>query len=454
MVLKAMYSGVSGLRAEGEALGVVGDNIANANTVGFKAQRAIFQDVLGHSILAGTGTNLPGSGVKIGDIQQLFTQGTLTTTGISTDVALSGEGFFTVKGSVNGLSGNFFTRAGQFVLDASGNLVNPGGLKVQGYAANGDGTFAAALSDVKAPTSAIPARATQEAFITANLRSTTPIVSVIDPLTGAVTNPPFDPQNPSTTSSFSDTLTVYDSLGTAHTIDVYFRKETESATGNTWSWNALTSGDETNLGGGGTAGQNNPLGNGTLTFDSNGALTAGSPSSFSVTYDGATAQTIVLNMGTVLGTADPVTGEVSDGLNGITQFASQSNVSSHSQDGYASGDFSGIAIDGNGVVQGLYTNGEKLDLAQLAIAKFQSNDGLGRAGESLWIDTRDSGQAAYGTAGSGGRGATSAGAVEASNVDLAEEFVGLIQHQRSFSANSKTITTADEMLQELINIKR
>jgi flagellar hook protein FlgE len=103
---------------------------------------------------------------------------------------------------------------------------------------------------------------------------------------------------------------------------------------------------------------------------------------------------------------------------------------------------------------GLYTNGEKLALSQLAIAKFQSNDGLGRAGESLWIDTRESGQAAYGTAGSGGRGATSAGATEASNVDLAEEFVGLIQHQRSFSANSKTITTADEMLQELINIKR
>jgi flagellar hook protein FlgE len=457
MVLKAMYSGVSGLRAEGEALGVVGDNIANANTVGFKAQRAIFQDVLGHSILAGTGTNLPGSGVKIGDIQQLFTQGTLTTTGISTDVALSGEGFFTVKGSVNGLSGNFFTRAGQFVLDASGNLVNPGGLKVQGYAANGDGTFAASLSDVKAPTSAIPARATQEAFITANLNSTTPRVSVTDPLTGAVTYPAFDAQQPATTSSFSDTLTVYDSLGAAHTIDVYFRKEadpTGAPPTTDWSWFALTSGDQTDLNGGGVAGQNNQLATGTLQFDSNGALIAGSPSSFSVTYDGATAQNIVLNMGTILGTADPVTGAVSDGLDGITQFASPSNVSSHSQDGYAAGDFSGIAIDGTGVVQGLYTNGEKLDLAQLAIAKFQSNDGLGRAGESLWIDTRESGQAAYGTAGSGGRGATSAGAVEASNVDLAEEFVGLIQHQRSFSANSKTITTADEMLQELINIKR
>lgn len=454
MVLKAMYSGVSGLRAEGEALGVVGDNIANANTVGFKAQRAIFQDVLGHSILAGTGSGLPGSGVKIGDIQQLFTQGTLTTTGISTDVALSGEGFFTVKGSVNGLSGNFFTRAGQFVMNASGDLVNPSGLKVQGYTANGDGTFAAALSDVKAPTSAIPARATTEATITANLDATTPRVSVTDPVTGAVTYPAFDAQNPSGTSSFSDTLTVYDSLGAAHSVDVYFRKETEAATGNTWSWFALASGDETDLAGGGTAGQNLQIGTGTLTFNSDGALTAGSPSTVSVTFDGATAQAMTLDMGTALGAVDPDTQEISDGLDGLTQFASPSNVSSHSQDGYSAGDFSGIAIDGTGVVQGLYTNGEKLDLAQLAIAKFQSNDGLGRAGESLWIDTRESGQAAYGTAGSGGRGATSAGAVEASNVDLAEEFVGLIQHQRSFSANSKTITTADEMLQELINIKR
>ena len=141
-------------------------------------------------------------------------------------------------------------------------------------------------------------------------------------------------------------------------------------------------------------------------------------------------------------------------IGGAAQFAGQSNVSSQSQDGYASGDFSGVAIDGTGVVQGLYTNGQKIAMAQLAIAKFRSNDGLGRAGQNLWIETRESGTAAMGTAGSGGRGATSAGALEGSNVDLAEEFVGLIQHQRSFSANSKTITTADEMLQELINIKR
>ena len=139
---------------------------------------------------------------------------------------------------------------------------------------------------------------------------------------------------------------------------------------------------------------------------------------------------------------------------GTTQFASVTAVSSQSQNGYASGEFSGLAIDGTGLVQGLYTNGQKITIGQLAVAKFRSNDGLGRAGQNLWIETRESGTAALGAAGAGGRASVSAGALESSNVDLGEEFVGLIQHQRSFSANSRTITTADEMLQELINIKR
>lgn len=433
MVLKAMYSGVSGLRAEGEALGVIGDNIANVNTVGFKGQRAIFQDVLGHSILAGTASNLPGSGVRIGDIQQMFTQGTITNTGIATDVALSGDGFFAVKGTVEGISGNFYTRAGQFNLDKDGFLVNPNGLQVQGYAANGDGTFAASISSVKAPTSALPPRATTTANIVANLDSSE-----------AVPTAAWDAQDPANTANFSDTLTVYDSLGQAHTLDVYFRKEADAS----WTWHALAAGEEVV---GGTAGQNSEVATGTLAFDTTGALqtvTGNAPGDIAIDFVGATAgQPVQLNLGTSIDAGGT-------GQDGVTQYSSASNVSSHSQDGYTAGDFSGIAIDGQGVVMGLYTNGQKLALSQLSIAKFRSNDGLGRAGQSLWIDTRESGPAAFGVAGSGGRGAASAGSVEASNVDLAEEFVGLIQHQRSFSANSKTITTADEMLQELIGLKR
>jgi len=445
MVLRAMYSGVSGLRAEGEALGVVGDNIANVNTTGFKAQRALFEDVLGHSILAGTSSSMPGSGVKVGDIQQMFTQGTLQNTGVSTDVALNGDGFFVVKGTVDGLSSNFYTRAGTFSIDSVGKLVNPAGLKVQGYAANGDGTFAASISDVTAPTAALPARATEAASITANLDS----AAVALPTAGSAGPPvvvanPWDAQNPANTANFSTTMTVYDSLGNGHTMDVYFRKSDTVA--NQWDYHVLTAGADVT---GGTAGQNSEIGSGTLAFTTNGALnTITTTVPITADFVGATAgQAITLDFGTPISAGGT-------GLDGTTQFAGASNVSSQSQDGYASGDFSGVAITGTGVVQGLYTNGQKIDMAQLAVAKFRSNDGLGRAGQNLWIETRDSGTAAMGTAGSGGRGATSAGALEGSNVDLANEFVGLIQHQRSFSANSKTITTADEMLQELINIKR
>src|SRR5258706_3532886 len=169
MVLRAMYSGVSGLRAEGEALGVVGDNIANVNTTGFKSQRAVFEDVLGHSILAGTSSSLPGSGVRMGEVQQMFTQGTLQNTGVSTDVALNGDGFFVVKGTVDGVTSDFYTRAGQFNINKDGYLTNPQGLQVQGYAFDpATSKFDASLSSVKAPTAALPANDTNNLTITAN----------------------------------------------------------------------------------------------------------------------------------------------------------------------------------------------------------------------------------------------------------------------------------------------
>jgi flagellar hook protein FlgE len=426
MDLRAMNAGVSGLLAEQKALSVVGDNIANVNTVGYKAERAIFEDVLGHSILAGTSSGLPGSGVAIGAIKQIYTQGSINTTGISTDVALSGDGFFVVSGAVDGIVGNFYTRAGQFTLDKDGYLVNPNGLKVQGYAANGDGTFSASLSSIQAPTSSIQPRATTGATITANLDATA--------------LPPTEPWT-NTAVSFADranastTQTVYDSLGNSHTMDLYF---VNTGTG-TWDWHAVMDGTDLTATGG----------TGSLTFGTNGALTGvGTNSDVTFNPTGADPMTVTLDFGTPSAAgAAPVPGAT-------TGFASASNVSAQSQDGYASGDFSGISIDGQGVVMGLYTNGQKLAISQMGVAKFRSNDGLGRAGESLWIDTRESGPAAMGTAASGGRGSVSAGAVESSNVDLATEFVELIQHQRSFSANSKTITTADEMLQELINIKR
>ena len=417
-----MNAGVSGLLAEQRALGVVGDNISNQNTVGFKSQNTIFEDVLGHSILAGTSSALPGSGVTVGAIQQDFSQGTLTSTGISTNVALSGDGFFVVNGSVDGVTGNFYSRAGQFTLDKSGDLVDPNGLQVQGYAANADGTFSATTSTIQVPTSSIQPQATTTATVTANLdaSATVPANAWGDP------NSTFASQ-----SNFSSTQTVYDSLGNAHTMDLYFRNTAPGS----FEWHAVMDGTDTGS-------------TGTMTFGTNGALTAVTGDTVNFAPANADPMAITLNFGTPSAAgAAPVSGAMTD-------FGSASSVSSQSQNGYASGDFSGISIDGQGIVTGLYTNGQQLAISQLAVAKFQSNNGLGRAGESLWIQTRDSGTAAVGTAASGGRGSVTSGSVESSNVDLATQLVSMIQHQRSFTANSKTITTADEMLQDLINIKR
>jgi flagellar hook protein FlgE len=430
MVLAAMNSGVSGLQAESDALSVVGDNIANVNTVGFKSQRAVFEDVLGHSILAGTSSGLPGSGVRVGQVQQMFSQGTLQNTGVSTDVALNGDGFFVVKGAVDGVSSDFYTRAGQFTIDKDGNLANTDGLKVQGYQANADGTFAASISNVTAPTAALPAAATKSMTITANLNADAPVPTL-----------PFDSTDPANTSNFSTTMSIYDSLGNAHTANVYFAK----TAANTYDYHVLVPTNDITPGSTG----NTEIGTGTLNFTTNGALnTVTTTAAIAANFNGATAaQAITLNFGTPISAGGT-------GLDGTTQFGSPANVSSQAQDGYASGDFSGVSVDNQGIVTGLYTNGQKIAMSQLAVAKFRDDEGLGRAGQNLWIDTRESGTAALGTAGSGGRGATTGGSLEGSNVDLATEFVSMIQHQRSFSANSKTITTADEMLQELISIKR
>jgi flagellar hook protein FlgE len=423
-----MYTGVSGLGAQGQALGVVGDNIANVNTVGFKAQRGIFQDILGRSVGS---SRTAGAGVEMASIQQLFTQGSLSTTGVATDLALSGDGFFMVKGQVAGATGQYFTREGQFRLDKDGFLVNASGLQVQGYAATAGGAMSSSLSSLQLPTSALPPLPTTEMSITANLDAGETVLTV-----------PWDPQDPGATSNFSTSMTVYDSLGNSHSVDVYFRK----TAANTWEYRALASGDEIT---GGTPGQNTQIGSGTLQFTTDGALgTVTTTTPISVNWIGATAgQAIELDFGS------PLSGG-GTGLDGLTQFGAPSSVSAQSQNGYSSGDLSGVSVDGQGVVLASYSNGEKVAVGQLAVARFRSNDGLARAGQNLWAASRDSGEAVLGTAGSGGRGAISAGAVEQSNVDLADQFVGLIAHQRAFQANSRTISTADEMLQELVNLKR
>jgi flagellar hook protein FlgE len=237
-------------------------------------------------------------------------------------------------------------------------------------------------------------------------------------------------------------MTVYDSLGNGHAVDVYFRK---NATGS-FDFHALAKGSDV---AGGPATGNVEIATGNLQFDATGALTSNTISSGgTVSFNGATAnQAVTFDFG-------KPTAAGGTGLDGITQYGSSSNISAQSQDGYASGSLAGVKIGSDGVVSGVYTNGQTIASGQLVVAKFQSNDGLGRAGHNLWVATKDSGDAAIGAVGDGGRAALVSGSLEQSNVDVTEQFVELIAHQRAFQANSKTITTADQMLQELMQIKQ
>jgi flagellar hook protein FlgE len=427
-IYNAMYSGVSGLMAEDDALGVIGNNLANTNTVGFKESRAIFETVLGGSVGQ---EGAIGGGVRMTTAQQIFAEGSLQTTGQPTDAAISGDGFFVVNGSVGGINGNFYTRAGQTTLSANGTLVNPDGMAFQGYMSNGDGTFATNLSNIQVNTAALPPKPSTTVSVTANLNSSDTPPTL-----------PWDPQNPTTTSNFSTSLQVYDSLGDPHTLSVYFQN---TGTG-TWTYHVLGNGSEIT---GGTAGQNDEIATGTLTFNSSGALqsntlTAGGTVSFVGANPG---QALTYNFGSQIASGGT-------GMDGITQFGSPDSVSAQSADGYASGALSSIQIDSSGVVDGVYSNGQTIAIGQLAVAKFQSDTGLGQAGQNLWTATTDSGAAAFGQAGTGGRGSLVSGSLESSNVDIATQFTDLIAHQTGFEASSKTITTADQMLQDLISMKQ
>jgi flagellar hook protein FlgE len=427
-IIKAMYAGVSGLSAEGSTLSIIGENVANVNTVGFKRTRATFENILGGAIGSPNNT---GGGVRLGRAQQIFAQGALINTGQATDVALSGDGFFVVRGVVGSVKGEFYTRAGQLTIRNDGVVVNPQGMEVQGYGVRPDGTIDTAIRSLQLSTAQIPPKPTKKITVTANLdASATPPAA------------PWDPQNPSAGSNLSTSITVYDSLGKAHSVDVHFRKVSDGQ----WDVYVLAKGDDL---AGGAAGQSVEIGSGRVTFDSAGALSSVTWSTpVNASFVGATPnQAITIDLGNPISAGGT-------GLGGTTQFGSASAVSAQSQDGYASGDLAGVRIDADGVVSGVYSNGQTVAAGKIAIAKFPSNEGLGRAGQNLWVATPDSGAAAIGAAGEGGRGAIVAGSLEQSNVDIAEQFVDLITHQRAFQANSKTITTADQMLHEVMQLKQ
>lgn len=459
-VMTSLYTGVSGLGASGLALSVIGDNIANTNTTGFKGSRAAFGDILSSALGGGSAFQI-GRGVNLQAVQQQFTQGTLETTASPLDLAVEGDGFFIVKESSGA---QYYTRAGQFSLDKNGNIVNPEGIALQGYLTLQGGVLGTInISSLNSPPQATGSITGQPGVnISANLSSSATI-------TAAPANEAAFLANPNNFSNFSTSLTVYDSLGNSHLINVYFRKSAENVAlsapyaavnGNVWEWFAVSPGSD-------NASGNSEIGAyGQVEFDSSGKLrqefTAGvgaagstaysfapavTPGVFSFSGGAAANQSIEFNYGDSIA-------EGGSGLTGSTQFGSPSSVLFQNQDGYSSGSLQSLIVDQNGSMTGIFTNGQTQKVADIALARFISATSLTKTGRNLFSESSNSGGPIIGTAGTSGRGRIFANSLEASNVDLADEFVKMIAAQRGFQANTKVITTTDELLTELMNIKR
>lgn len=392
-MLRSLFSGISGLRAHQTQLDVTGNNIANVNTTGFKSSQTQFQDTLsqmlqnGAGAQAGVGGTNPaqvGLGVRVAGITTNFTQGASQMTGRSTDMMIQGDGFFVVR------KGNesYYTRAGSFDFDATGQMVLPGeGALVQGWAAvNGVVDTNGPLVDLRVPAGTLmPAVATSTAAYEGNLDA--------DAADGTTIN---------------RTIDVYDATGASRELELTF---TKSATG--WSLSATD----------GTATVNA----GAMTFTAAGAL--------------MTPTTVTV-------------GGVAVDLSTITGFSGIDSVKARTQNGQAAGVLQSFALGADGTITGAFSNGLKQTIGRLAIGSFTNPSGLEKAGGSLFRTSVNSGDAQVGAAGTGGRGTLAGGALEMSNVDLSSEFTSLIIAQRGFQANSRVITTSDEVLQELVNLKR
>lgn len=417
----AMFAGVSGLAAQSNALGMISDNIANVNTIGYKGVSARFSTLVTQA--ATETTHTPG-GVSSSPYSFVDRQGLLQGSASGTDLAVAGQGFFVVNESATPGFGDdfYFTRAGSFNPDQNGNLVNAAGYFLQGY-------------DIR-NTAAPPSASTFTGLQTVN-------ISNLSGSAAATTNIALGVNLPSTApttapgNSFSVTAQVFDSLGNAHDMDITFTKTAD----NTWSWAA---GNPT-LDGGATA-SGVAAGSGVITFGTDGTPSAFSPAAPSITLTGLTTgagnATITLDLGTV-GATD-----------GLTQFAGDFTISNIDQDGVRFGNYTGITISEQGIVTALFDNGQRLDIYQLPLGMFRNPNGLEARTGNVYLETNRSGNFQLNLAGNGGAGNIAPAALESSTVDLAEEFTKMIITQRAYSANTKVITTADDMLEELIRVKR
>ena len=463
-MMRSLYSGVSGLQNHQTRMDVIGNNISNVNTNGFKRGRVNFQDMISQQLsgaakptdeLGGVNPKEVGLGMTVASIDNVFTQGNLQSTGISTDLAIQGNGFFVMK---NGEE-TFYTRNGAFGLDMDGTLVNPAnGMRVQGWMAeeiNGQMlvTTAATPEDLIIPVgSKDPAKETTNVNFACNLNKNTPEI-----LEGANADDIFK-------GTWGTEQKIYDSFGNEHMLSVSFRR----VVGNPNQWEATVVIDQDNadytqtrVGLGTTDGVGNTF---LVNFDNYGALqsvtdTAGNvtnpegqvvlQTSFAVADSNVDEQgnpyrqTLNINLGTIGSFKDT-----------ITQSASKSTTKAFYQDGYTMGYLDNFKIDSSGIITGVYSNGTNRTIGQIAMATFANDRGLEKAGDNTYVESNNSGMARIGESGVAGKGSLMAGALEMSNVDLSEQMTDMIVTQRGFQSNAKTITTADTLLETVLSLKR
>ncbi|WP_036084587.1 flagellar hook protein FlgE [Leptospira noguchii] len=464
-MMRSLYSGVSGLKNHQVRMDVIGNNISNVNTHGFKTERVTFQDMISQELrgasepkenIGGVNPQQVGLGSLIAAIDKIMTQGSLQTTGKNTDVAMSGEGFFIVKDGDK----QFYTRAGAFNLDKNGYYVNPAnGLKVQGWNSRLDDkgnkyiNSAASIEDIIIPVySKEPARATSQIDFKSNLNSSAPAVppdATQEEITAMINDP-----NPKMRRGHVTTINTFDDQG----IQREFKMEFYKVRDNTWKARLnMTDSTQLSVDVSGTGGQNTQLpGNvelefgftpdGKLVYVSDGVDSMNSGKlnakvSFRIPGNPA-IQSFDLNLGEA------------GMVNGITQFSSDFTTKAVKQDGYTMGYLESFSIDNSGTITGVFSNGVRQPLARIATAVFNNPAGLDKAGDTMFAYSMNSGEPNIGEAGVQGRGKINAGLLEMSNVDLSDQFTDMIVTQRGFQANSRTITTSDQMIQEVLGLKR
>jgi len=405
---------LSGLTAASEALSVISNNLANLNTVGYKGSRAAFRDLF-YQAFGTNGANDPiqvGEGVALGSVTPVFTSGNLQGTGVATDVAITGNGFFVTER--NGVLQ--FTRAGNFTIDAQGQLETQDGQLVMGYPA---------INGVISPTQTIaPLIVNQGQLIPGAATTSIQTQTNLDASSAVGT-------------SFSTPITVFDSLGTSHVLTYQFTKTAANA----WDYQITLPAADT-----GGVGAPTVIANGALTFNGNGTLAtpaapvAGIP--INGLADGASAMSITWNLTDASGNSL------------LTQTSSPSATANTFQNGYGSGTLLDFTISADGTLEGAFSNNQTLALGQIVLANFANPEGLLRAGMNSFQTTLSSGAPVIGVAGTGGRGTITGGSLEQSNVDIATEFANMIVTQRGYQANARVVTTFDQLTQDTINMKQ